>query len=146
VSSKHLSNRNSRWRPPPSWISKHGCHFFTIRPIFNKLSGNIVTSIKNTSITLKMHSCHKFKWRKPPSSISAIVCHFFTHGLKLVGILRLWYIHTWNRKGQVTKIQHGSRCYLDFRRSISICLPFDRLLINLVGMSLPRLQEHIYVI
>jgi len=49
--------------------------------------------------------------------------------LNLVGIL-----HTWSQKGQVTRIQHGSRRHLDFRISISICLTFDELLTNLVGM------------
>jgi len=34
--------------------------------------------------------------------------------LHLAGILRLCYrIHTWNRKGLVTKIQHGVRRHLD---------------------------------
>jgi len=43
--------------------------FFTIWPIFTKLSANIGTSIKNVSMTLKMHSCQNSKWRMPPSSI-----------------------------------------------------------------------------
>jgi len=53
-------------------------YFFTVWPICTKLSGNIGTSIKNTFITLKMHSCQKSKWRTSLSSISEIVCHFFT--------------------------------------------------------------------
>jgi len=35
----------SRWLLLPSWISKNGCHFFTIWPIIAKFSRNIATLI-----------------------------------------------------------------------------------------------------
>jgi len=64
--------------------------------------------------------------------------------LNLVEILRICYrIHTWSRKGQITKIQHGIRRHLEFRRSISISLSFERLSTNLVGIRLGTHLSHI---
>jgi len=37
--------KTSRWRSPPSWISKNGCHVFTIWPIKTKFRMNIATMI-----------------------------------------------------------------------------------------------------
>ena len=39
--SKMYIYSNSKWRPPPSWISKMCCHLFTIGPILIKFDGNV---------------------------------------------------------------------------------------------------------
>ena len=47
--------RNSRWRPPPSWISKMCYHFFTIGPMLTKFVGNVENLTKNAIVRSKMH-------------------------------------------------------------------------------------------
>ena len=46
---------NSRWRPPPSWISKISCHFFTIEPILTKFDENVENLTLNVTVASKMH-------------------------------------------------------------------------------------------
>jgi hypothetical protein len=43
----------SRWRRPPSWISKIGSHFITIEPFGTSFSGNVKTLTKNATVAQK---------------------------------------------------------------------------------------------
>jgi len=67
MTSEIHSFKNSRWRSPPSWISKNCCHFFTIWSFVTKISGNIWSSIWNISMTSEMHIWKNSRWRSPPS-------------------------------------------------------------------------------
>jgi len=59
VESKRLSNQNSSWLSPPSWLSKNSFYFFTIIPIIVNFSWNVMTTIRNIYMTFKVHCCNK---------------------------------------------------------------------------------------
>ena len=61
-------HQQSRWRPPPSWLSKIGCHFSTIEPH------------QNATVTLELLIYQNSSWRPPPSCILKIGCYFYTVG------------------------------------------------------------------
>ena len=109
---------NSRWRPPPSLISKIGCYFFTIGPILIKFDGDLKNLLWNAIVQLKMHHYWNLRWRPPPSLISKIDCHFFT----MAPILTKFggnddnptYNATVALKMHFTKTKDGGHRHLDF--------------------------------
>ena len=83
----------SRWLPPPSWISKIGCHFFTIGPIPSNLMGMLRIWHRTQLLHWKCIFTKIQDGGRPPSWISKISCYFFTIWTNqlpnLMGMLRI---------------------------------------------------------
>ena len=129
---------NSRWRPPPSWILKIGCHFVTIRSIVTKFDKNVENLTKDATIAMKLHIYQKSRWRKPPSWISKIGCHFITiapivtkSGGNVENLTCNILLH---QKCIFSQIQGGGSRHIEFRKLVAISLLFDQLSPSLMGM------------
>ena len=126
---------NSRWPPPPTWISKIGCHFFTIGQILTKSDGNNENLTKNATVRIEMHTYLHSRWRPPQSWISKMCCHFFA----IEPILTNFDGNFENLAKNATvmstcisiQIQDGVRRHLEFRKLVSIS--------SLLGQSKPKL-------
>jgi len=137
MTSEIPSLQNSRWRSPPSWISKNCCHFF------NYLTDRHQNLWKHLDFVLKqiddMGNAYLKKFKMAVADFLnlektvAISLLFDQSSPNFVGIFLLWFrSHRWSQKIYVTIIQYGGRLHLGFRKAAAISLLFDRSSPNLV--------------
>ena len=123
--------RNSRWRPPPSWILEIGCHFIIFGPIVTNFGGNVENLTKNANVALKLHIFENSRWQRSPCWISKVGCHFLLLDLSSpnsVGMFRIWHrTQLLHRICIYTEIQDGgiSNDCCDFVVIGLICIKFD---------------------
>ena len=123
--------RSKKWQPPPSWIKKNCCHFFTVGPISTKFGVNLSSSIQNSTASLKMHIQQDSRWRLLPSWILKFGYNFFTIGpirTKIGGIVAnlVWDILFGKKKRKFTKIQDNGCRHLYFRKTVTSSSHLDR--------------------